>query len=60
MTDAKLIDGNGIDPYRRTLLDWCQDWLDDEGYDAAYRLAEDESGQDLDAAYEAMRDRRTG
>lgn len=56
--DARLIDGDGIDPDRATLLDWCQTWIEDEGYDRACREAEDDREPDPDAAYEAMRDRR--
>jgi hypothetical protein len=41
--DATLLDGDGIDPDRATLLDWCQRFLEDEpGYDIACRNAEDE------------------
>jgi len=40
--DATLLDGDGLDPPRSVLLDWCQDFLDDDGYDKACEIAEDE------------------
>lgn len=56
--DARLIDGDGIDPERAQLLFWCNDWIMDEGYERACREAESDRAPDPDAAYEAMRDER--
>lgn len=55
---AKLIDGDGLDPRDSQIAEWAEDWLNDDGYDRACRLAEDESGPDPDEGYERMRDDR--
>lgn len=49
-------DGDGLDPSQEQINDWARTWIEDDGYDAACRVAEDEQGPDPDAAYEAMRD----
>jgi len=58
LVSAKLLDGDGLDPDQKTVNEWAQDWLNDDGYDLACQLAEDEQGPDPDAAYDRMRDDR--
>ncbi len=41
---ATLIDGDGLDPSPAQLQEWAEDWLDEEGFDAACDLACDEGG----------------
>jgi hypothetical protein len=55
---AKLIDGDGLNPYdHATVEGWAQDYLDsDEGFYAACREAEENSGPDPDEWLDRKRD----
>jgi hypothetical protein len=54
---AKLISGDGLDPPDAQVDEWARDYLDtDEGYEAACRAAEENSGPDPDEWYDRKRD----
>lgn len=53
---AKLIDGDGLAPTTEQIKEWAQDWLDDDGYDAACEHAEEMRRPDPDYERERHRD----
>ena len=55
--DARLIDGDGLNPTQEQIDQWAEDWLAGDGYELACEYALP-SEPDPDAAYEAKRDRQ--
>ena len=55
--DAKLLDGDGLNPTPEQLIEIAADWINDAGFEQACAVANGAEGPDPDAAYEAKRDR---
>lgn len=56
LVSAKLIKADGFTPTQEQINEWAEEWLWNEGYNAACDAAAEDRRPDPDLAYEQMRD----